>query len=218
MLAVKTDVFIRVLARLEEERPLEKAPVIALMAAQGKTPFCILIAAVLSARTRDEVTAAAAKRLFARADSPRALLGLSARRIERLIYPVGFYRDKARRIRGIAKELLERCDGRVPSRIEALLEFEGVGRKTANLVLSRAFGIPAVCVDTHVHRIANRLGYVRTRTPEQTESAIRATLPRKYWSRVNTVFVAFGQTICRPANPRCDDCPVRTDCAFFQSR
>ena len=137
---------------------------------------------------------------------------LSPRRIERLIYPVGFYRTKARVILGICRNLLERFGGRVPDEIDDLLTLKGVGRKTANLVVTMGYGKPGICVDTHVHRISNRLGYVRTRTPEETEMALRARLPRRYWIGYNDLLVAFGQNVCTPISPRCSTCPVRALC------
>jgi endonuclease-3 len=150
--------------------------------------------------------------LFALADTPAAMLRLSARRIERAIYPVGFYRTKARVIRRICRLLLERFGGRVPDDLDTLLTLPGVGRKTANLVVTLGYGKPGICVDTHVHRISNRLGYVRTRTPEETEAALRARLPARYWIGYNDLLVAFGQNVCTPVSPRCSTCPVRAWC------
>jgi endonuclease-3 len=140
------------------------------------------------------------------------MLTLAPRRIERLIYPVGFYRTKARVILGICRDLLDRFGGRVPDEIADLLTLKGVGRKTANLVVTMGYGKPGICVDTHVHRISNRLGYVRTRTPEETEMALRAKLPKRYWIGYNDLLVAFGQNVCAPISPRCSMCPVRTLC------
>jgi endonuclease-3 len=175
-------------------------------------PFRVLIACILSLRTQDRTTDAAAARLFALADTPAGLLKLTARRIETAIYPVGFYRTKARVIRDIARDLLARFGGRVPDDIDALLTLKGVGRKTANLVVTIGFGKPGICVDTHVHRISNRFGYVRTRTPEETERALRATLPRRYWIGYNDLLVTFGQNVCTPISPKCSLCPVRASC------
>jgi endonuclease-3 len=140
------------------------------------------------------------------------LLRLSARRIERAIYPVGFYRTKARVIRGLCRDLLERFDGRVPDDIDALLTLKGVGRKTANLVVTLGFDKPGICVDTHVHRISNRLGYVRTRTPDETEMVLRGKLPRRYWIGYNDLLVTFGQNVCAPVSPKCSGCPVASLC------
>ncbi len=172
----------------------------------------MLIACILSLRTQDRTTDAAAARLFALADTPKALLRLTPARIARLIYPVGFYRTKARVIRAIARDLIMRFAGRVPDDIDTLLTLGGVGRKTANLVRTIGFGKPGICVDTHVHRISNRFGYVRTRTPEETEMALRRTLLPRYWIGYNELLVTFGQNVCAPISPKCSLCPVRSLC------
>jgi endonuclease III len=178
----------------------------------GRDPFTVLVACILSLRTQDTTTGPAAARLFRLADTPAAMLRLSPRTIERAIFPVGFYRTKARVIRDICRDLLARFGGRVPDEIEALLTLKGVGRKTANLVRTVGFAKPGICVDTHVHRISNRLGFVRTRTPEQTEFALRAKLPARYWLEFNDLLVAFGQNVCRPISPLCSRCPVAPVC------
>jgi endonuclease III len=172
----------------------------------------VLVACILSLRTQDTTTGPAAQRLFTLADTPPAMLRVRPAEIERAIYPVGFYRTKTRVILGICRDLLERFGGRVPDDIDALLTLKGVGRKTANLVVTIGYGKPGICVDTHVHRISNRLGYVRTRTPLETEMALRATLPRRYWIGYNDLLVTFGQNVCTPISPRCSICPVRTLC------
>jgi endonuclease-3 len=182
------------------------------VAAQDRDPFRILVACLLSLRTQDTTTGPAAARLFALADTPAAMQRLTAAEIERAIYPVGFYRTKARGLLQVCEELLTRFDGGVPGDLETLLTLPGVGRKTANLVVTVGFGKPGICVDTHVHRIGNRLGYVRTRTPEETEMALRAKLPRRYWIGFNDLLVAFGQNVCTPISPRCTICPVRARC------
>jgi endonuclease III len=182
------------------------------VAGERGDPFRVLVACLLSLRTQDTTTGPAAARLFALADTPRAMLALSARRIERAIYPVGFYRTKARVILRLCRDLLDRFDGRVPDDIDQLLTLHGVGRKTANLVVTMGFDKPGICVDTHVHRISNRLGYVRTRTPEETETALRARLPRRYWIGYNDLLVTFGQNVCAPVSPKCSVCPVRSLC------
>ena len=146
------------------------------------------------------------------AAAPETMLKLVPRQIERLIYPVGFYRTKARVILGICRDLLARFDGRVPDTIDELLTLNGVGRKTANLVVTMGYGKPGICVDTHVHRISNRLGYVKTRNPEETEMALRGKLPRRYWIGYNDLLVSFGQNVCTPISPRCSLCPVTTLC------
>ena len=175
-------------------------------------PFRVLVACLLSLRTQDTTTGPAAERLFALAVTPRDMLELTASQIERAIYPVGFYRTKARIILGLCRDLLDRFDGRVPDDIDALLTLKGVGRKTANLVVTIGYGKPGICVDTHVHRISNRLGYVKTRTPDATELALRAILPRRYWIGYNDLLVTFGQNVCTPVSPRCSICPVRALC------
>jgi endonuclease III len=182
------------------------------VAARRRNPFHVLIACLLSLRTKDETTGPAAARLFALADTPEAMLRLTPSQIERAIFPVGFYRTKARVILGVCRDLLARFDGRVPDEIDALLTLKGVGRKTANLVVTQGFGKPGICVDIHVHRISNRLGYVKTRNPNETETALRARLPRRYWIGYNDLLVSFGQNICQPVSPKCSECPVRARC------
>lgn len=202
----------RAMAILSAEYRHWDAPVITAFSREGATPFEVLVSTLLSLRTKDEVTAAAARRLFARARTPEALLALEPATIETLIYPVGFYKTKAKRLHEISRAILLTHGGAVPDRLEDLLELPGVGRKTANLVLVEGFGIDAICVDTHVHRISNRFGYVRTRNPDQTEAALRKKLPKTYWIRYNEVLVAFGQVICRPVSPFCSRCPVGEMC------
>lgn len=189
-----------------------QAPIITFIAQRGATPFEVLVSTLLSLRTKDEVTAQAAARLFAQARTPEALLALGETRTAQLIYPVGFYPTKAKRLMQISREILERYAGRVPDTIEELLSLPGVGRKTANLVLVEGYHIDAICVDTHVHRISNRIGYVQTKTPERTEMSLREKLPRKHWIRYNELLVAFGQVICRPVSPFCSRCPVSDLC------
>jgi endonuclease-3 len=201
-----------VIARLRRTRRRWSATALGAIAEEGGDPFRILVACILSLRTQDATTAAASARLFAVADTPRAMLALSAARIARLIYPVGFYRTKARVLRGLSRDLLERFSGRVPDDIDALLSLNGVGRKTANLVVTMAYGKPGICVDTHVHRISNRLGYVRTADPGATETALRQRLPRRYWLGYNDLLVAFGQNVCTPITPFCSRCPVSSLC------
>jgi endonuclease III len=200
---------IRTLRRLS---PTWRVTALAEVAAQWHDPFRVLIACLLSLRTKDETTGPAAARLFALADTPEAMRRLSPRAIERAIYPVGFYRTKARVLRDVSRDLIERFGGSVPDDIDALLTLKGVGRKTANLVVTVGFGKPGICVDTHVHRISNRLGFVRTRTPEQTEMALRAKLPGRYWIELNDLLVTHGQNVCRPLSPLCSRCPVRASC------
>lgn len=197
---------------LYETMPRFPQPLIEGMGAASQTPFHILIATILSLRTRDTLTAIVAPRLFAVADTPAALLALSEERIAELIYPVGFYRTKARSIREICAMLRQQHGGSVPDDLDTLLSLPGVGRKTANLVLTMGYGLPGICVDTHVHRICNRWGYVQTRTPEETELALRARLPRQYWIAINGLLVTLGQNICHPTSPKCSACPVAMYC------
>jgi endonuclease-3 len=186
-------------------------PLIDQMQAAG--PFKVLIATLLSLRTRDDTTAVAAPRLFAVADTPQTMVTLSADEVAQLIYPVGFYRTKARDILAICQQLLTQHAGQVPADMNQLLALPGVGRKTANLVLAIGFGIPAICVDIHVHRICNRWGYVDTTTPEETEQVLRQALPSAFWIPINGLLVTLGQQICHPTSPRCSQCPLRTVCA-----
>jgi endonuclease-3 len=176
-------------------------------------PFRVLVATMLSAQTQDAVTAAAARRLFAAARGPRAMAALPTARVERLIYPVSFYRVKARHVRETCRQILSRFGGRVPATMEELLTLPGVGRKTANLVLILSHASrDNICVDTHVHRLANRLGWVRTRTPTETEHALYKVVPRRWWPRVNLCLVTWGQNVCRPVYPRCGACVVSPQC------
>jgi endonuclease-3 len=178
----------------------------------ARDPFQTLITCVISLRTRDEVTAPAGARLFETARTPEQMAALPASRIARTIYPASFYREKGKAIRKIARILMERCRGKVPDRLEDLLALPGVGRKTANLVLGQAFGKPAICVDTHVHRLSNRLGWVATDSPEETETALRRILPEKYWIAINEPLVRHGQDTCHPTSPKCSGCVVARDC------
>jgi endonuclease-3 len=175
-------------------------------------PFKVLISCLLSLRTKDAVTLVASKRLFAAAQTAEKLSKLPLERIRKLIYPVGFYITKAERIRNISKELVEKYHSKVPDTIEELIKFHGVGRKTANIVVTVAYKKHGVAVDTHVHRISNRLGYVKTKTPEQTEYALRAKLPRKYWLAYNDLLVTWGQNVCAPVSPKCSMCAIREYC------
>jgi len=180
---------------------------------QEDDPFQVLIATLLSARTQDATTLAASTRLFRVARTPRTMARLSAKQIERLIYPVSFYRHKARHVRETCRILIEQWGGRVPGTMEELLTLPGVGRKTANLVLILAFSSGRnICVDTHVHRISNRLGWVRTRTPDQTEQALYAATDARWWPLINLYLVTWGQNVCRPVYPRCGDCVLRPMC------
>jgi endonuclease-3 len=187
-------------------------PVVTQMAEEERSPFAILIATILSSRTKDETTAAAAELLFRLASTPGAMSRLTEEEVAKAIYPVGFYRTKAKNVVQTCKKLVESFSSAVPDNLEDLMTLPGVGRKTANLVLALGFGGPGLCVDTHVHRISNRLGYVKTKTPGETERKLREKLPRRYWSIYNTVMVAHGQNICRPVSPFCGKCPVFRYC------
>jgi endonuclease-3 len=200
------------IALLDEAVRKWQSPAVTIVSQREGDPFKVLISCILSLRTQDKTTGAASKRLFALASTPGTMAGLSREEVEKAIYPVGFYRNKARQIIDICSELEENYGGRVPDTIEGLLRFKGVGRKTANLVVTLGFGKPGICVDTHVHRICNRWGYVSTKTPEETEFALRAKLPEAYWLTINDLLVTFGQNLCHPVSPRCSACPVAAMC------
>ncbi|MBF0570877.1 MAG: endonuclease III [Candidatus Omnitrophica bacterium] len=187
-------------------------PSVTLVGKKFKSPFLVLISCLLSLRTRDETTLGACERLFARADTVQGMLKIPIIEIQKLIYPVGFYKTKAVRIHDICGDLIHRFGARVPDDLEMLLTLKGVGRKTANLVLTEGFGKPGICVDTHVHRISNRLGYITTGTPEETEFALRKKLPPKYWIEFNALLVTWGQNVCKPISPLCSVCPVNGIC------
>jgi endonuclease-3 len=201
-----------VIATLRREYLKWNAPVVTFIAMQSRDPFRVLISCLLSLRTKDETTGPASQRLFALAGAPQTMMKLPTRQIEKAIYPVGFYHTKAKTIRTLCKRLVEEFDSTVPDDLDTLLTFHGVGRKTANLVLTQGFAKPAICVDTHVHRISNRWNYVRTKNPHDTEMALRRKLPAQYWIDYNDLLVAFGQTICKPTSPLCSQCPIETHC------
>lgn len=188
-------------------------PSVTLVGKKWKDPFLVLISCILSLRTKDETTLPASGRLFRLAHTPREMLKLKPQDIEQVIYPVGFYRTKARAILGICRDIIEKFGSQVPRDMDALLTMKGVGRKTANLVLTEGFGLPGICVDTHVHRISNRLGYVRTRTPYDTEMMLRKKLPPRHWIDYNALLVTWGQNICKPVSPFCSRCGIRIYCA-----
>lgn len=176
------------------------------------TAFTTLVSCILSLRTQDKTTAEASERLFGVADTPEGILRIRMPRLRKLIYPVAFYRVKARTIRTICSELIDRFDGAVPDTIDDLLTLPGVGRKTANIVVTLAFGKPGIAVDIHVHRISNRLGYVATKDADATESALREKLPRRYWIELNDLLVAYGQNLCKPVSPFCSRCEIADFC------
>ncbi len=196
---------------VEKEVEHYTVPVVDLISAQTKDPFKILVATILSARTKDETTAEASKRLFKIAPDKDSLARLSEQTICDLIYPVGFYKSKAGYLKRLP-EALNEFNGEVPDEIDSLVRLPGVGRKTANLVVNSGFGKPGICVDTHVHRIMNIWGYVKTKTPFETEMTLRKKLPKPYWAIVNRILVAFGQGTCRPVSPHCDRCVISDLC------
>lgn len=179
-----------------------------------KDPYLVLIACILSLRTNDRTTYPATLRMLKLAKTPEEMMKVSVEDLEKAIYPVGFYKNKAGQIIELSKKLVEEYDGKVPCDIEELCKFKGVGRKTANLVLSEGFNEPAICVDVHVHRIFNRLGYLKTNTPEETEFELRKKLPKKYWIPINSLLVTHGQNVCKPIKPNCSLCPIREYCKY----
>ena len=178
-----------------------------------KNPYLVLISCILSLRTNDKTTYPATLRMLELAKTTQEMLLISEEDLVKAIYPVGFYANKAKQIIELSKVIVEKYQGVVPCNIEELCKLKGVGRKTANLVMAKGFNQPAICVDVHVHRIFNRLGYIKTKTPEETEFALRKKLPKKYWIEINTLIVTHGQNVCRPQNPNCKDCPINKYCA-----
>jgi len=199
-------------ALLQEAVRQWRTPAVTIVSQREGAPFKVLVSCILSLRTQDRTTATASERLFALAATPAEMAALATEAIEEAIYPVGFYRVKATQIKEMSQVLLDRYDGEVPGDIDELLKLKGVGRKTANLVVTLGFGKPGICVDTHVHRICNRWGYVATRTPEETEFALRGKLPAEYWLIINDLLVTFGQNQCHPVSPRCSSCPLYRLC------
>ncbi len=189
-----------------------KDPSVTAIAKRSRAPFRVLVSTVISARTKDEVTEGASTRLFALADRPETVAALDVRRIERAIYPAGFYRVKAKAIRDLSRILVSDFGGKVPCEIDRLVTLPGVGRKTANLVVTLGFQKPAICVDTHVHRICNRLGVIRTKNPHETEFALRKVLPRRHWIEINDLLVMYGKSVCSPLSPRCSICGIAKHC------
>lgn len=175
-------------------------------------PYLVLIACILSLRTNDKTTYPATLRMLKLGKTPKDFAKCDVKELEKAIYPVGFYANKAQQIIDLSKELVKKYDSKVPDEIEELCKFRGVGRKTANLVLSEGFHKPAICVDVHVHRIFNRIGYVETKNPEETEFALREKLPEKYWIDINSLLVTHGQNVCKPIKPKCNECPISKFC------
>ena len=177
-----------------------------------KNPYLVLIACILSLRTNDRTTYPATLRMLELAKTPQEMMRVNVADLEKAIYPVGFYKNKAGQIIELSKLIVEKYNGKVPDSIDELCKFRGVGRKTANLVMTLGFGVPAICVDVHVHRIFNRLGYIKTKNPEETEFALRDSLPVEYWIPINTLLVTHGQNVCKPIKPMCSQCPVSQFC------
>lgn len=201
-----------IIAILRNEYLTWKTPAVTIVAECDGSPFKVLVSCIISLRTKDEVTAAASARLFRVADTPEKMLALAVEDIAGLIYPAGFYRNKAMQIHEISRRLVAEYASKVPDEIDELLKFKGVGRKTANLVMTLGFGKLGICVDTHVHRICNRWGYVTTKTPDETEMALRSKLPPEYWIEINDLLVAFGQNHCLPVSPLCTSCRLTGQC------
>lgn len=210
---MKPDDIHTVIAVLRNEYKNWQTPAVTIVSQCNGSPFKVLISCIISLRTKDEVTALASSRIFAQAPTPETMAKLSIDEISNLIYPAGFYRTKAAQIALLSQQLISEHRGIVPDDIDELLRFKGVGRKTANLVLTLGFGKPGICVDTHVHRICNRLGYVITKSPDETETALRRQLPSEYWIEINDLLVAFGQNHCHPISPRCSNCKVADWCS-----
>ena len=200
---------------LSREFKIHRTPVVDLIEAQTKDPFKVLVATILSARTKDETTSKAALRLFEHVKKPRDFNNISESELQKIIFPVGFYRAKARHLKELPAALEKHFGGEIPKDVDELTTLPGVGRKTANLVVAVAFKIPAVCVDVHVHRIFNRLGYIKTSKPFETEMELRRIFPKKFWITFNSYFVSFGQHTCLPVRPKCGECKVREYCLFF---
>ncbi len=208
----KKEIAEKIVKILKKELKKYGVPVVTKVAKEKRSPYRVLISTLLSLRTKDETTLKASKRLFEKADTPEKMLTLSKEEIEKLIYPVGFYHRKAEQILKISKILIEKYNGKVPDSLDELLKLPGVGRKTANLVLNEGFGKSGICVDTHVHRISNRLGLVKTKNPTETEFALQKVLPKKHWIIFNTLLVTLGQNICTPISPKCSTCPLNSIC------
>lgn len=209
---VKNEDIHKAIKILKEEARRLSTPAVGLVAKRTRDPFKILLSCILSLRTKDGTTDKANDRLFSLGSTPEEISKIPIKKIEKAIFPVGFYRVKAKTIKGISKTLVDKYNSRVPDDLDELLKLKGVGRKTANLVLTLGFGKPGICVDTHVHRIVNRWGYVKTKNPYETEMALREKLPRRYWIEINNLLVLFGQNICKPISPLCSKCRLFRYC------
>ncbi len=202
----------RVMAILAEEVTRWRKPIVTEMVEQQRDPFKVLISTMISLRTKDDVTEEASKRLYALAETPQTMMALSEKQVAEAIYPAGFYNQKAKNILAACQRIVEEFDGQTPDKIDTLISFAGVGRKVANLVLTLGFEKDAICVDTHVHRITNRWGYVKTKNPDQTEMALRKKLPQPYWIPINDYLVSYGQHLCKPISPLCSTCRLTDHC------
>ena len=202
----------KVIKALKEEIKKWNPPIVTEVSNRTRSPFQVLISCILSLRTKDATTAGASYRLFELASTADEMRRLDVKKIERAIYPVGFYRTKAKNIKTICRDLIEKYNSIVPDEIDELLKLKGVGRKTANLVVTLGYNKYGICVDTHVHRITNRWGYVKTKTPEETEFALRKRLPKKYWKIINDLLVTYGQNLCKPISPHCSECRIYRYC------
>jgi endonuclease-3 len=207
-----TPTIVVALERIQKVMPTWETPLVDAMGSAGESPYRILIATLLSLRTRDTVTAVVAPKLFARADTPEAMLELPIEDLREIIHPITYYNNKVDTIREVSRLIIEKYDGKVPDDLDELLSMPGVGRKTANLVITAGYDKLGICVDIHVHRISNRFGYVQTKDPDKTEMALRAKLPVPYWKRINGLLVSLGQNICHPTSPKCTQCPVNDLC------
>lgn len=207
-----TGLFAKVVPPIRERVKGVRDPSVTRIAKRSRSPLRVLVSTVISARTKDEVTGPASERLFSLASTPSELAALDLEEIEKAIYPAGFYRTKARSIKALARMLIDEFEGEVPGTIEDLVRLPGVGRKTANLVVTLGFGRKGICVDTHVHRVCNRLGAIRTKDPAGTEFALREVLPEENWIEINDLLVMFGQSVCTPVSPWCSECPVFEHC------
>jgi endonuclease-3 len=209
---IKWDSIFLTLEKWREELRISDPSVNTVAEQYRQSPWAVLVSTIISLRTKDDVTLASSKRLLEKAGCPEALAAMKEEKIARLIYPAGFYRNKAVSLRKIAAILLDQYGGKVPSSMDALLALPGVGRKTANLVLTEAFDLDGICVDIHVHRISNRCGWLSSSNPEETEMVLREILPKKYWKRINYLLVLYGQKLCRPVSPYCSCCVIRKHC------
>lgn len=212
-MGVTNDNIDKVIKVLRKELKDLPDPSVTLVGKRWKSPYLVLISCIMSLRTKDETTLPASERLFALADNPRDMVKLKVSQVEKAIYPVGFYKRKSQNLIDISQTILDEFKGETPNEIDQLLTLKGVGRKTANLVVTEGFGKPGICVDTHVHRISNRFDYVNTKAPDDTEQVLRKKLPKKYWMEYNSILVLWGQNVCKPISPLCSNCPIKQYCA-----